>query len=991
MAVRIDVPINISAEFLGEAILDAAIGKFEKLEAVTKLGSGKTKPFDYEFKFSSTGEKIFTAIPGQLRQIDSAYEGAVAAAKKFTNTQDGSLTSLRQSVNNLKQQRDAINKTNPEWAGLNRRVLEGEAVLREYMGVQKGSIAYLQQQKNVLLETARNENLTGDARYKHTQAINAQNAALRAAQGIQKGSLADLKAQRAEILALRDATRKLPNLNGPPDGPGGGPTWNQLNAQLKDIDGQINRLTPSFSRLVRALGTIATVQAGFVAVTSALSGLGSLVNSYTARQKDIESFNLALRNIGLTQAETTKYFKEAASTANALGAPVQQVEKSYKRMLPALRAVGATSEESSRFIEQITARTQTLGLNTEQSGRLLEAFAQVLSKGKLQSEELNQQISELDGAFRTQLAEAIGVTSEQLNKLIEEGAVTSDVFVKAVNKMANGAEELKKRVEEGTATIQQLQNNINNISVDTLGKIGKQIEPLIKSFLRIATSVAEFFNEFQRTEVFKLFVTVLNQAAKGVEIFVKTLLNLVSTVATLLSPVASIANAILGLGESFGGVIGIIINVIGGLVTLKGAIMALNAIKSSAESISKFSGEMTKLGSASQEAAARVSGIRGVFRGLSDLGGGIAGKLLQMTNGFLGISTAAKKAEQDLGGIRTVADMQAASIGQLTAAHMDLSLKLKEGKITTEDAQKALDGLNAQQKNNGETTQQTKRKIIEYGMSMDEGTAKTDKFTGSTQKAGTGLTNLGTQARATGAAIKGVLAESFIALVNPITLAIQLVGKFIQVLEAQKKAAESVDASFSDVYLGLQRTLDETAPKGQKVTKSVEQTSASLDKQNKQVESTGNAWKTAGVILGGVALVAGTVLTGGILAAGYAAGASGAALISAGVAAVGFKTVAAGTAITLGSMALSAEASKKAIENLEKSGQGKALLENYKRVDQQLGAVRARIQGLGQDINSTDFSKYAEGSVNLGLLEKSYGGLTASLRENIELEKQRLS
>ena len=111
-------------------------------------------------------------------------------------------------------------------------------------------------------------------------------------------------------------------------------------------------------------------------------------------------------------------------------------------MIPALKAVGTSAEDSDKFIEAISARSQALGLNTEQSGRLLEAFAQVLSKGKLQAEELNQQISELDGAFRTQLADALGKTTAELTEMISNGKITADVFVEAMNKMEHGVEAL---------------------------------------------------------------------------------------------------------------------------------------------------------------------------------------------------------------------------------------------------------------------------------------------------------------------------------------------------------------------------------------------------------------------------------------------------------------------------------------------------------------------------------------------------------------------
>lgn len=535
---EIPIRVGVSKEQADKAIKDFVNGARDSLGDIVGPGGYN---IDVNVDFKSTGVREVTS---EFSKAKTGAEALERSLLKASRTQEGSITSLRQSVNSLKQQRDAL--------------VRGSSAWQEY-------------------ETR----------------IKAATAGIRAQQGIQVGSLTDLRRQRDELVKLRDATARFPT---GPSGGGDGPTWNDLNNQIKALDGSINKVTPGFSKFFNVLSRVATIQAGFIAITSAIGAIGGVINAYVGRTKQIEAFNLALKNVGLTQAATTDAFRDATAIANRLGAPVQQVEKSYQRMVPALRAVGANSATTSKFLENITARTQTLGLNTEESGRLLEAFAQVLSKGKLQSEELNQQISELDGAFRTQLADALGVTVEKLTELVETGAVTAPVFVEAVNKMSNGVDELQRRVDSGNATIQQFQNLIANINVSILQEIGKQIEPGIRAFLRLSLNVAKFFQEFSKTETFKAFTTIFNQSAKGIEVFVTNLLKIVNAINTLLSPLFSIINGVLGLGDGFGGLIGIIINVAGGMALLKGALLALNAFGTVTGKVNAFKESMVAAG-----------------------------------------------------------------------------------------------------------------------------------------------------------------------------------------------------------------------------------------------------------------------------------------------------------------------------------------------------------------------------------------------------------
>lgn len=496
----IPVRLDVSAEKAEQALRRFYAGVENALDGIVDL-NGTVINFDVNFR--KTGDDVVKA----LNDTDAAQKKVEKSAKKLDQGQEKSLKRSKFRISQLKQERDKL---------------------------ELNSKAYKRKSKEL-------------------KRVEAQLLSL---QGVQRGSITALKAGRAELIQVRN-NLKINSAE-----------YNRLTAEIEKFDAtlkgntqQVKKAKAASLGFVKVFANIAVVSAGIQSIGAALRSVGNAIDVYARRTKDVEGFNLALQNVGFTQEGATATFKQARRTALALGAPLQQVEKTYKRMIPALQGAGISAKESDKFIEAITARTQTLGLNTEQSGRLLEAFAQVLSKGKLQAEELNQQISELDGAFRTQLADALGVTTEQLTEMVKNSEVTSDVFVKAINDMSNGVDALLSRVREGNLTMQQFQNIIQTLDTINIENIGKAIEPALKSFLAIRLAFAEFVREFSKTSVFNFLVITFNGIAKGLELFIKGLLNAIAVINSMLSIVAPFVNFVLSLGEQFGGLVGILTQV----------------------------------------------------------------------------------------------------------------------------------------------------------------------------------------------------------------------------------------------------------------------------------------------------------------------------------------------------------------------------------------------------------------------------------------------
>ena len=651
---EIPVKVGVSVEETKTALLKAVAGDLEDLNKIVGAGGRTLK---YTAEFNTEGVKDIQFAGEQLNSLTAETKKIAAEAQKLTKVQKGSLTSLRQQTNYFKQQRDALATSNPLWAQYNQKVIESTAAVAAANGVQQGSIAALQAEQRELTNRINKEALSTDERARATQEIARYSEAIRRASGVEAGSISDLKTRREELLKLRDSISSLGD---------GRNKISQVNEEISNLDRRIASLSPKAGQLISLLGKIATVQSGFIAINSIIRSFTGFVDQYVSRVKQVEAFNLALTNVGFTATESSATLEKASATAAKLGAPIRQVEKAYIRMIPALQAVGASAQETDRFIEQISARTQTLGLTTEESGRLIEAFAQVLSKGKLQSEELTQQISELDGAFRKQLADAIGVNIFELTSLVQAGEITADKFVEAVNKMENGAEELAQRVRDGRATIQQLQNAVQRLQVENLQEIGKILEPAAKSFIEIARVVQIFISELSQTEAFRSAIVVFNNIAKGLEVFVIGLTRAISLIATIVNPIFSIVNAVLGLGEGFGGVVGAITILVASLATLKAALGIGALLKLLQKNFIELATSTT---SGAKSIGVFNAALRQIKSGQISVGiSGLAAASRQAASGFINLGkTALSPLGKALSNIPGLASKAGRAIGQLSA------------------------------------------------------------------------------------------------------------------------------------------------------------------------------------------------------------------------------------------------------------------------------------------------------------------------------------
>ena len=125
-------------------------------------------------------------------------------------------------------------------------------------------------------------------------------------------------------------------------------------------------------------------------------------------------------------AREIEYLREVTAK---LGLEFASTSRAYGQFQAAAKGTALEGQKARDIFESVAKASAVMGLSTEQSSGALLALQQMISKGTVQAEELRGQLGErLPGAFQI-AAKAMGVTTAELGKMLEQGQVVADVFL----------------------------------------------------------------------------------------------------------------------------------------------------------------------------------------------------------------------------------------------------------------------------------------------------------------------------------------------------------------------------------------------------------------------------------------------------------------------------------------------------------------------------------------------------------------------------------
>lgn len=216
------------------------------------------------------------------------------------------------------------------------------------------------------------------------------------------------------------------------------------------------RTTLSLAQRIR--GEILAMGAAFIGLYGVIDLARTSLQAYNAQQNLASTLGFAFGGDQQLVGQQLEYLREQA---DRIGVSYEAASKNFARFSAAAVKSGASVQETNFIFEAFAETGRVIGLTPDELNGIFNAIGQSFSKGKIQAEELRQQIGErLPGAFAF-AQEALRKQFPDLNKALEEGKVGAENLVliaESVRKAA--AEQLPKAIQSLDAEQQRFNTSV---------------------------------------------------------------------------------------------------------------------------------------------------------------------------------------------------------------------------------------------------------------------------------------------------------------------------------------------------------------------------------------------------------------------------------------------------------------------------------------------------------------------------------------------------
>jgi len=234
---------------------------------------------------------------------------------------------------------------------------------------------------------------------------------------------------------------------------------------------------------------------GYLSLNAAVQALGASFD----RALKLDAINSALTAVLGSSEAAAAQFQQLSQFADQYGLNLVAVGEAYKNFAAAAVSANVPLEQTNYIFESVAKAASVLKLSNDDLRGSLNALSQMISKGTVSAEELRGQLGErLPGAFNL-AAKAMGVTTAELGKMLENGEIMAgDLLPKlALELNKTFGDKIVGSVDSLQASINRLDNSFTN-AVNN-GKIGEFFKIFVdgaNNALKIieSDSWGEFFN-----------------------------------------------------------------------------------------------------------------------------------------------------------------------------------------------------------------------------------------------------------------------------------------------------------------------------------------------------------------------------------------------------------------------------------------------------------------------------------------------------------------
>lgn len=168
-------------------------------------------------------------------------------------------------------------------------------------------------------------------------------------------------------------------------------------------------------------------------------GLTELVSRFVQVARETNRVTTALKNVSGGMAGFADNQRFLLDMAKKYGLEINALTGNYAKFTAAASLSGMSMQEQRKIFESMSRAVTAFGMSAEDSNGVFLALSQMMSKGKISSEELRLQIGERLPIALQAMAKAAGTTVAGLDDLLKQGKLMSaDVlpkFAEALNEM----------------------------------------------------------------------------------------------------------------------------------------------------------------------------------------------------------------------------------------------------------------------------------------------------------------------------------------------------------------------------------------------------------------------------------------------------------------------------------------------------------------------------------------------------------------------------
>lgn len=229
--------------------------------------------------------------------------------------------------------------------------------------------------------------------------------------------------------------------------------------KVADFGGKVKEQASGIERLANGLKSAFVGSSVAVGLITLKNLMGDMVQGVVQAQIQVDrlrnGFNFA---VGRDKAGSELAF--IRQEAHELGLEFVGTSAQYMKLAAAARGTSMEGKQTRDIFNAIAQASVVMGLGAEESEGAFRAIVQMMSKGKVQAEELRGQLGErLPGAFNI-AARAMGVTTGELDKMLEAGQVISTDFLPKFARQLSS--EVAPEVEASSQSMQASVNRASN-------------------------------------------------------------------------------------------------------------------------------------------------------------------------------------------------------------------------------------------------------------------------------------------------------------------------------------------------------------------------------------------------------------------------------------------------------------------------------------------------------------------------------------------------